>query len=546
MALVLAGAACLPIGAQAAFGVDDFDVTFTDEGGNPASLAGSHPFAMTASLEMNLNEEEPDGRLQSLFLDLPPGVIARTMVLPRCSEAEFETLDEGVNDCPLSTVLGVVSTAVGEAGNWSTTRVFSLVPHSGELMRLGFRVAGVENIVIDIGLSPEPPYEATLNIGDFPEAIELFGVKLHLWGVPAAAAHDGQRGGPAGVLERPFLILPTSCEGPQATFYEAISWEDDEDFGNAITHDEAGEPLGFLECSGLDFGPLATAQLTTGAAGSPTGLEVSVALVDAGLANPKGRAQSQVRDLAIAFPMGMTAGPSLTASSGGCSEADVEAETPDSPLGDGCPASSKIGTAEVESPLVEGQLMHGTIYRAAPSENFADSEMALYLVLKSAELGIVIAQPVALETDPDTGQLLAVAEEMPQLPFSDLILHLDDGKGGPLASPPLCGEYETEAEFEPWAGGGTYRTLSSFQINSGPDGGPCPTGIHEDQSEAGHEGKSEAGSPQGGSPPPGSVPAALPQLAVHKHHCRKGKHRIRHHGKIRCVRTHRRHKPRGR
>lgn len=542
LALVLAGAVCLPVDAQAAFGVDDFDVTFSNPAGTPVTQAGAHPFAMTTSLGMNLSGEEPDGRLRELFLDLPPGLVANGTATPRCPEADFETLDEGVNDCPMSTVLGVASAAVGDADNQSTSRVFNLVRHSGELMRLGFQVGGVENVFVDVGLSPRPPYEATASVADFPEAIELFGAELDLWGVPAAPEHDAQRGSPSSVQEFPLLTLPTSCEGPQATFYEAVSWEDDFDSGNALTHDEAGEPLGFTDCSRLAFGPVATAQLTTEAAGSPTELEVSVAFSDEGLANPNGLAQSQVRDLVLALPEGMTAGPSLTASSGGCSEAEVEAETPESMPGEGCPDSSEVGTAEVESPLVDYQLIQGSVYRAPPNENFADSPMTLYVVLKNADLGIAITQPVALETDPDTGQLLAIAEEMPQLPFSDLTLHLDDGKGGPLVSPPLCGEYETEAEFDPWAGGGTIRTLSAFQISSGPNDGPCPTGADESNSESADEGHSGSGRPADGSPPATSAPAVPPKLVAHKHRCRKGWHKVQRHGKTRCVRTHRKHK----
>lgn len=541
LALVLAGAACLPVCAQAAFGVNDFDVTLTNEDGSPAVQAGSHPFAMTTSLGMNVSGEEPDGRLRELFLDLPPGLVASTTSAPRCKEADFETLDEGVNDCPLSTVLGVVSAAVGEAGNWGTTRVFNLVPHSGELMRLGFRVAGVENVFVDIELSPEPPYEATLSIGDFPESIELFGVEQQLWGVPAAPEHDAQRGGPSSVQQAPLLTLPTSCEGPQQTLYEAVSWEGDEDSGEALTHDGAGEPMGFVGCDLLSFDPSATSQPTTEASGSPTGLDVSVAFADEGLTSPKGKAQSQVRDLALVLSEGMTAGPSLTASSGGCSEAEVEAETPESVPGEACPASSEVGTAEVESPLLE-ELIEGTVYRATPNENFADSAMALYVVLKNPDLGVVIAQPVALEMDPGTGRLFAVAEEMPQLPFSHLRLYLDDGKGGPLVSPPLCGKYETEAEFEPWAGEGGRVTSSTFQINSGPNGGPCPSGTDESNSESADKRHSRSGPPSGGSPPAANVPAAVPRSAVRKRHCRKGKHRVRHHGKTRCVAGRHKHK----
>lgn len=541
LALVLAGAACLPVAAQAAFGVDEFDLTFSNSAGAPITQAGAHPYDMAISLGMSLSGEEPDGRLRELFLDLPRGLVADGTAIPRCSEADFETLDEGVNDCSPSTVLGVASAAVGEAGNSSTTRVFNLVRHSGELMRLGFRVAGVENVFVDVGLSPVPPYEATAGVAGFPEAIELFGAELDLWGVPAAPEHDAQRGGPSNAQEAPLLTLPTSCEGPQATFYEAASWEDDFDSGNALTHDELG-PVGFTDCARLGLDPSVAVQPTTEAADSPTGLVVSIDIADQEFANPNGISQSQVRDLVLALPEGMTAGPSLTASSGGCSEADVEAETPESTPGEGCPADSKMGTAEVESPLLE-EPIEGTVYRAAPNENLADSPMVLYVVLKNANLGIAITQPVALETDPGTGRLIAVAEGMPQLPFSDLTLHLDDGKGGPLVSPPLCGEYETEAEFDPWAGGGTIRALSAFQITSGPNDGPCPAGAHEGNLESADEGHSGSGPPLEGSPSGASVPVVLPRPTTHRHRCRKGRHRVLRHGKIRCVRTHHKHKP---
>lgn len=535
LALVLAGAACLPVGAQAAFGLDEFDVTFTNADGSPAAQAGSHPFAFTTSLGMNLSGEEPDGRLKELFLDLPPGLVASTTAYPRCAQEEFVDPEKS---CPLETAVGSAVVSIVEPDNQETALIYNLAPPEGELMRLGFRVADTENVYVDVGLSPEPPYRLIAAMGDGPETIDVFSLEIQLWGTPSASAHDAQRGGQVSVPLGPMLTLPTSCEGPQTTFYEALSWEDDEDFGSAVTHDGAGEPMGFFGCHQLAFLPSSSAQPTTEEAQSRSGLDASFTFFDEGLANPTGIAESQVRDLILALPGGMTVDPSLASASGSCSEAGLEAETPAGGSGEGCPESSEIGTAEAESPLVEGRAIHGVIYRATPDENFAgDAAMALYIVLKDPDLGVVIAQPVGLEADPETDELIAIAEEMPQLPFGRLDLHLDDGA---LISPALCGKYTSKAYFETWSGEDPFVVGPSFPIGSGPNGGPCPTGDPGSQPE-------QTAAP---SSAPGAVAASTessdPHPASSKRRCSRGKHSIRRHGKTHCVKKwHGKHQKRG-
>ncbi len=78
--------------------------------------------------------------------------------------------------------------------------------------------------------------------------------------------------------------------------------------------------------------------------------------------------------------------------------------------------------------------------------------------------------------DPVTGRLTTVAEDMPQLPFSHFRLHFREGARSPLATPPACGTYAAEATLYPYSGGPPLRTSSAFQIISGPDAGPCPSG----------------------------------------------------------------------
>jgi len=522
--LVLAGMVCLPAGAQAAFGLSEFDVTFSDSVGSSVVQAGSHPFGFTTSLEMNLSGEDPDGRLEELFLDFPPGLIADTTAYPRCTQEEFVDPEKS---CPLAAAVGSAAVSIVEPDNRETAPIYNLAPLDGELMRLGFQVADAERVYIDVGLSPEPPYRPLAAVGEYPETVDVFGLEVHLWGTPSESAHDAERGGSVNVQRGSLLTLPTSCEGPQETFYEALSWEGDEGFGSALTHDDAGEPLGFLGCDKLAFDPSSSVEPTTEEAQSSTGLEVSVAFVDEGLANPDGIAQSQVRDLALAFSGGMTVGPSLTSASGSCSKADLEAETPDTVPGEGCPGTSNIGTAEVESALV-GEPIEGVVYRATPHENFAaDAPSALYVVLKNPDLGIVIVQPVGLELDPGTGELIASAEEMPQLPFSDLSLHLDDGA---LTSPALCGKYTLKAFFEPWSGEGPFVSTSSFSIMSGPHGGPCPTGEPESHPE-----ETAGSSPALDVPSAPTAPASPDRSASTKRRCPRGKHAVRRHGKNHCA-----------
>jgi hypothetical protein len=558
LTLVLAGAACLPVAAQADFGLDRFDLVFTSQRGEIVTQAGEHPFALEISWDSSAAGGEVEGRLRDLLLDLPPGLVAAPTSVPSCTREDFAELDEGVNDCPDITAVGIVATSFDEPGKWATAPVFNLVPSEGAVASLGFTVAGAENVVVDLGLSWDPPHRLLAVTTDFPEEVELFGAKLQLWGVPADPEHDGLRGQcgaytttlppgeaadfefeplvgecPVNVAEKPFLTLPTSCEGPLATFYGALSWDDEEDFGSALTHDEAGDPQGLTGCGSVAFSPLIGVQPTTKEAKSPTGLDLTFEFSDEGLANPSGIAGSTVRELFLALPDSMTAAPTLTTGAGACTEADFAEESPEKEPDEGCPDTAEIGTIEVETPLLEGTTIEGTVNRAVPFANAAgDTPMALYVVLEDSGLGILVPLAVGIAPDPESGQLVAFAEELPQLPFGDLRLHLGGGPAEPLISPALCGDYETVVGFVPWADGSPYIATSAFEIASGPNGGPCPVegGDTEDDTT---------------TPPQGAAPASTPAIAGRasprrRHRCPKGKHRVRRNGKLRCLKKHQR------
>ncbi len=363
--------------------------------------------------------------------------------------------------------------------------------------------------MIDVGLSQEPPYDLVATASSVPQAISFYGSRLTLWGDPSDPSHDPYRGSclqiavssgapqftsagecPIAAPEEPFLTLPRSCTGPATSSYAADSWQNpgallpdgepdltDPNWvtGSALTHDNAEppNPQGFTGCNRLGFDPTITAKPTTKAADSPTGLDFSLDVNDEGLTNPTGIADSDIKKAEVTLPEGFSTNPSLAEGLNVCTEADLERETVESAPGAGCPDESKIGTVELESPLIE-ESVNGALYIAKPYENPSHSLLALYMVIKNPNLGIIIKQPLKVETNPETGQLTTVADNLPQLPFSHFRLHFREGARSPLVSPPGCGEYSAKAVLTPWSGGEAITTTSAFQIISGPDNGPCP------------------------------------------------------------------------
>ncbi len=128
---------------------------------------------------------------------------------------------------------------------------------------------------------------------------------------------------------------------------------------------------------------------------------------------------------------------------------------------------------EVETPLLD-ENVDGSLFIAKPYDNPFHSLLALYMVIRNPTLGIVVKQALKVETDPVTGQLTTVAEDMPQLPFSHFRLHFREGTRSPLASPPACGTYDARAELTPYAGGAPITTTSAFPIVAAPAAAPAP------------------------------------------------------------------------
>jgi len=461
LALAVVALAILAAPAQAAFGLNNFESKTEDELGGEVTQAGSHPFQLNTSFGFNYTgtgaEALPEGQPRNIELQLPPGFAGAPSAVPKCPHALFLQLNEATNPaCPDDTAVGVAEVEALLPGPPARRAVFNLVPPPGAVAEFGFIVVR-EPVTIDFYLNPTPPYNVIAKITNAVSAAKLFGSEVKIWGNPASPVHDAQRGNcvfgtlgkcPVSIPEKAFITLPRACTGPLPTTYEALSWQGQTDSGEDPT------PLETDGCQELGFEPEIEAQPSTEAGESPTGLDFEVSVDDPNLTDPSESAiaDSDIKAIEAALPAGMTVNPSAANGQSACSSAELAEETL---THQGCPEASRIGTLEVETPLLEGEVLPGSVYLAAQGDNPFGSLLALYVVIKDPQLGVLVKQAGEVKADPQTGQLLTrfgerAGEEIPQLPFSSLRVHLRAGARAPLVTPAACGEYETKATLTPW------------------------------------------------------------------------------------------------
>jgi len=501
LAAALAAAAlglafALPASAGA-FAISSFQMQAIAEGGAPDTLSGSHPYEMTANIGLRTAGSGPftEGDLRNLKIELPPGLIENPDAVPKCGAADFHT-DRGTTfedsrsgeNCPASSQIGTATVRTSQGGgSVRTFGVFNLAPSPGVPAQIGFAPYGVPIIFTEQLRGTAGEYGINLETSNFTQAFDLSELRLTIWGAPWGVSHNGERGNclnevepsfpwakcsagaPASNPPQAYLTLPTSCGGPLSFVVSATSWD------GASDHAASAAPS-LQGCELLTFDPHPAGQLTDPRTTSPSGYEFDLDVDNSTLVEPSRRIPSQVRQAVVALPEGVTINPSVGAGLGACTPGQYEAETATSPPGAGCPNSSKIGVFTVTTPLFEERLQ-GSVYLASPHDNPYGSLVAIYLVAKAPQRGVLVEVAGKIDTDPSSGALTATFENLPQLPYSELAVQFREGQRAPLVSPPTCGAATTRIALTPWLGSlGTAVRETATQVQAGIGGGPCPTG----------------------------------------------------------------------
>jgi len=489
------------------FGIERFSAEAEEEGGASAAKAGSHPFQLTTTIQLNSGPVSPAASRRDSVVDqpalprnlrftLPAGLVGNAAAVPQCSMATFLN-GEVTNDCPDASAVGVASVTFVEPSVFGFIReaipVFNLSPGNGEPARFGFTAVG-NPVVIDTAVDPDNEYRIVASVNNTTQLAQFLSGTVSLWGVPGDPRHDSSRGWncvfslegsgpcqrPTNLGEDAFLRQPVSCTGPLHFLAELEPWN--VPIGSIVARGSfADDPL--HSCNQIPFNPSIATSPSSKAAGASTGLAFKLEMPNAGLLDPTAIAEGQAKKVEVTLPEGMTVNPSQADGLAACSPAAYAQETVGSPPGAGCPEAAKIGSVQVTTPLLKEEA-RGAVYIAEPYDNPFGTLLALYLVAKIPERGILVKQAGEVELNPETGQLVTTFDNLPQIPFDSFELRFKEGSRAPLVTPPACGVYRTVAKFIPWSAADPSNPLpseiveraSSFTVDQGPNGGPCPTG----------------------------------------------------------------------
>jgi hypothetical protein len=519
------------------FGVEDYELLNEEEGGTPTIQAGAHPFQQTTTITLNQTADSspagfprgeshvnPAGLPKDIHFNWPAGLIGNPSSVAQCTDVQFFAVFASAvaNRCPAQSAVGVATVLINEPSAAGvaeiTVPLFNLVPRRGEPARLGFNVTmGNAPVTIDTSLRSGGDYGVTVQVNNITQTAAFISSQVTVWGVPGDPRHARQRGWGCLLESRgfsleslglascassdeqnppPFLSLATSCGGQPKSTVTGDTWADPLPTAAFPKLAEYNLPAQ-VGCNRLPFSSEIKVTPDGTEASKPTGLNVDVHVPQEEDLNSAGLASAAVRDITVKFPEGVVVNPASADGLQACSQELVGLQsgtgangellftpTLPEPLQQGtnfCPDASKIATVTIKSPLLpKGQFVEGAMYLATPApsgepgKNPFNSLVAAYIVATDPISGTVVKLPGVVELNGTTGQITSRFENSPQLAFEDAEIHLLGGERAPLATPSHCGTYKTEAEFTPWSGTAPIKSSSSFQITSGPDGGPCP------------------------------------------------------------------------
>ncbi len=500
--------------AWAGFGVEKWEAgtckeaSCNIEGKDPAAefytQAAGHPNFGITNFSFNYKEvglvvkaKEPEGKVKSVRVDLPPGLAVDPEAVEQCPEALIVKLE-----CPAASQVGedeAIGTAELTLGTKTTVTesfpVFDVQRQPGEPARFGVEVKsstlalaeGVTGhklqsvIYLDGGISwyqesptsensgvPSGDYHEYFKIENIAQEPEVVKSKLIFWGVP----HEQN----AAAADNTFLTMPSSanaCAQPQTTWLHVASYSEPSNFiaDPTETRLENGTPLTATGCDSLAFDPTLSLKPETSQSDEPDGATVDLHIPQS-TSEPSKPNSPDVQTAEVTMPEGMTLNPSAAHGLEACTNSEI-AIGHNTPIG--CPAASKIGTVTIDAPGIPNGTLSGGVYVGAQESQEPESgkEYRIFLAAEAPTYGVGVRLEGHVYAKEGSGQLRAVFDDNPQVPFEDVILKFNGGPRAPLANPLSCGPATPSAGITPYSGQPPKAAVDSgFTVGSGSSA-PC-------------------------------------------------------------------------
>jgi hypothetical protein len=486
---------------ESAFGIQDFSLQVFDSNGAASTQADGHPYTLATSLYFKSDAAlHPPEEAKDVIVDLPSGIVGNPQTLPKCPLYALQEIAE-MTACPPATKVGsVVFEAypglfrASDARSEATTAIYNLQPTPGFPAEFGFTYLGKPIFMYASSVRVDGQLRLRITVPGLPAGLEVVGSTLLFFGDPESSS-------------TPFVTNPgeaESCAGllPLSATVEVDSWQHPHvyDVAETTTYPE------LTGCNLLQFEPQLGVQPETTQADEPSGYTFAISNPqDESFASP---GTPDLRDATVTLPAGVSISPSAADGLRACAATGLEginigsSETGSAAqdlgnneateLGvDGlyhtapghCPPASTVGAVEVETPLLSSPL-EGHVYVAQPEcdpcgATDARDGRLFKVYLEAAGSGAIIKLEGQAFVNPTTGQITTSFDENPQLPFSALRLHFDDGPRAPLANPQACGPATTSADLSAWSAPFTpdSQPLPSFAVDWDGAGGACPSAL---------------------------------------------------------------------
>ena len=458
---------------------------FDEEGRTP--VAGAHPFSMDLPIYLPTVQRgilTPLGPLRAVGLSLPPGVVVNPAAVSQpCTQAQLEgEFDEPASTCPPASQVGMVSFNVPGQFENAYVPLYELAPQGNVPAELGFSLVGVF-VRIQGGL--DGAFQLTARATEILSKYPVGSIRAEVWGNPSDPRHDylrsggvGRPGAPCYVgcsvepSPVPLLTMPSSCSPSLSIGISLLGWDGSTASGSRVFTDGEGNVQSVNGCERLNFAPSASIRPTVSQADAPSGLLTSIRIPQNQALN--GLAAATLKKVTVRLPQGMAVNPPAADGLGTCSLGQIGIGNEEPAV---CPGSSKVGTVELETPLLRNPLK-GAVYVAEQERNPFGSLLALYLVVEGE--GLVVKLPGRIDLAPTTGELTATFDNTPQLPFETLNVEFNSGPRATLVTPTACGDYNIRTELTSWASTAPVVVNSPFVIDQA-----CATGGFSPKLEAG-------------------------------------------------------------